>query len=495
VSIDFYGGIRALNKEILSGRTTPGELQAQSLRRIRERDGEIGAFVSVVDGEHDAHDELGWLAQLPNHATGGVAGHLFGIPFAVKDNMCVRGLETTCASRTLRGFRPVYTGTAALKLLHSGATIMGTCNMDEFAMGSSTENSAVHPTHNPWRLSAVPGGSSGGSAAAVAAGMVPFALGSDTGGSIRQPAAFCGVVGLKPTYGLVSRYGLVAFASSLDQIGPLTHSVEDAAIVLSVIAGHDDRDSTTVPGRTRDYVSALTGDLTGLRVGVAQEYLGEGLDDGVRTRFMEAVELMRSRGAIVIDVSLPHTPHALSAYYLIAPAEASSNLARFDGVRYGHRAQQVDDLLDMYQRSRSEGFGPEVKRRILIGTYALSAGYYDAYYRRAQQVRTLILQDFEQAFADVDVIVSPTAPTTAFAIGEKAADPLAMYQSDVGTIPANLAGLPAISVPCGLVDGLPVGLQMIAGLFEEATLLRAAHAYEQAAGFSPLRPPLCEEVH
>lgn len=473
---------------------TPGELVEECLQTIDRLDPRVGAFLQVTADVARREVELtgGGFGLRDARRTGGPSGMLAGIPYALKDNICYEGVETTCASRILSGYIPPYTATVADRLRAAGAALVGKLNMDEFAMGSSTENSAFFPTRNPWDTVRVPGGSSGGAAAAVAAGMVPYALGSDTGGSIRQPAAFCGVVGLKPTYGLVSRYGLVAFASSLDQIGPLAHSVEDAAIVLQAIAGHDVRDSTSVRVDIPDYRSTLTGGVRGLRVGVAREYFTAGIEPGVRAAVEAAVETLRGLGATVREVSLPHTEYALSTYYLIAPAEASSNLARYDGVRYGFRAKDAADLLDMYKKTRSEGFGPEVKRRILIGTYALSSGYYDAYYKRAQQVRTLIRRDFEQAFAGVDVIVSPTTPTTAFGLGEKLADPLTMYLNDLLTIPASLAGLPAISVPCGLADGLPVGLQLIGPMFGEATLLRAAHAYERAAGFAPMRPALAE---
>jgi aspartyl-tRNA(Asn)/glutamyl-tRNA(Gln) amidotransferase subunit A len=373
------------------------------------------------------------------------------------------------------------------KLNDAEAITVGKMNMDEFAMGSSTENSGFFPTYNPWDTERVPGGSSGGSAAAVAAGEVYFALGSDTGGSIRQPAAFCGVVGLKPTYGRVSRYGLVAFASSLDQIGPLTKNVEDAAWVMQAIAGHDPKDSTSVSVEVPDYLSALTGDVKGLRIAVPREMMSEGIEAGVRERVQAALSTLEKLGATVDEVSLPHSQYAVATYYLIAPAEASSNLARYDGVRYGVR-KPGENLVDMYMETRSQGFGPEVKRRIMLGTYALSSGYYDAYYLKAQKVRTLFRRDFEDVFAKFDVIVGPTTPTTAFKIGEKVDNPLTMYMNDILTIPVNLAGLPAISVPCGLSEGLPVGLQIIGKAFDEATVLRVAHAYEQASERLPVPP-------
>lgn len=472
-------------RQLLSeGSVTAEELVEDTLRRIEETDPEIRAFLRVEASSARAAARTRTLRD----------GPLAGVPWAAKDNLCVEGIETTCASRILEGYVPPYTATAVSRLADSGAVLVGKLNLDEFAMGSSTENSAYFATRNPWDKDRVPGGSSGGSAAAVASGMVPFALGSDTGGSIRQPAAFCGVVGLKPTYGLVSRFGLVAFASSLDQIGPLTRTVEDAALVLQAIAGRDPRDSTSAAVEVPDYSAALEGGVRGFRIGVAREYFSPAMDAGVREAVMKAVGALEGLGAHVSEISLPHTEYALATYYLIAPAEASSNLARYDGVRYGFRADRPENLLDMYRKTRSEGFGREVKRRILIGTYALSSGYYDAYYKRAQQVRTLIRKDFEEAFSRVDVIAAPTAPTTAFRFGEKTDDPLTMYLSDVCTIPANLAGLPAISVPCGLSDGLPVGLQLIGPGFGEATLLRAANAYERQAGAGFPRPPVAGEV-
>ncbi len=481
--VDAYSGIRKIHQALVDGEVTSQDLASSAISRVDQHDHEIRAFIHIERGSTDHPSE-------PSLGTGLLAG----IPYALKDNMCFEGIETTCASKILKGYIPPYSATAAQRLQLAGGVMIGKVNMDEFAMGSSTENSAFYPTRNPWDTAFVPGGSSGGSAAAVAAGYVPYALGSDTGGSIRQPAAFCGVVGLKPTYGLVSRYGLVAFASSLDQIGPITHSVEDAAIVLQAIAGHDERDSTSVPVEVPDYLASLTGNIKGLRVGVAKEYFSPDIDAGVRESVLKAIDQLKQLGATVTEVSLPHTQYALAAYYLIAPAEASSNLARYDGVRYGFRAKDAENLLDLYKKTRSEGFGKEVKRRILIGTYALSSGYYDAYYKRAQQVRTLIRRDFEQAFMSVDVIVSPTTPTTAFRLGEKVSDPLTMYLNDICTIPINLAGLPAISVPCGLVDGMPVGLQLIGRMFDEPTLLRAAHAYEKAAGFAPMRPAMDQGV-
>ena len=401
-----------------------------------------------------------------------------GVPIALKDLLCVEGLETTCASRILKGYRPPYDATVVAKLRAAGLVFLGKLNMDEFAMGSSTENSGYHVTRNPWDLDRVPGGSSGGSAASVAAAETPWALGSDTGGSIRQPASLCGVVGFKPTYGAVSRYGLIAFASSLDQIGPLTRDVRDAAALLEMIAGRDPMDCTslglpapvTIPDRT---------DLAGVRFGIIREYSGESFEPGVRAVFDSAVAAIGALGGVCEEVSLPSVEKGIAAYYIIAPAEASSNLARFDGVRYGHRTEGAEDLLEMYTRTRSEGFGQEVKRRIMIGTYVLSAGYYDAYYGQAQRTRTLIIDDFRRAFGQVDFLISPTSPTVAFKMGERTEDPLAMYLSDLCTIPVNLAGLPAISIPAGLSEGLPVGLQIIGPHFSEQGLLDVSYAVEQ----------------
>lgn len=404
---------------------------------------------------------------------------LTGVPIAIKDNMCAQGLKTTCGSKFLADYRPPYSATVVEKLKAAGAVIIGKTNMDEFAMGSSTENSAFFPTKNPWDLERVPGGSSGGSAAAVAAGEAAMALGSDTGGSIRQPASFCGVVGLKPTYGRVSRYGLVAFASSLDQIGPLTHNVTDSAKMLQVIAGHDKKDSTSVDIPVPDYQKALTTKIKGLKVGLIKELMGSGIDPAVRDSVKLAANKLTELGAEVHEVSLPSFEYAVATYYLIAPAEASSNLARYDGVKYGHRTKNAKDLISMYSETRREGFGPEVKRRIMLGTYALSAGYYDAYYLKALKVRTVITRDFNKAFEQGDVLISPTSPTVAFKVGEKTADPLSMYLSDIATIPVNLAGLPALSLPCGFSNNLPIGLQIIGKAFEEETILRIAFAYEQ----------------
>lgn len=404
---------------------------------------------------------------------------LAGIPMALKDNLCTLGVETKCASKMLAGFMPPYDATVVKRLKDAGAVLVGKANMDEFAMGSSTENSAYFVTRNPWDVSRVPGGSSGGSAAAVAAHEAIFGLGSDTGGSIRLPASFCGTVGLKPTYGRVSRYGLIAFASSLDQIGPLTKDVTDCALVMNVIAGRDPMDSTSVDVPVPDYTDSLIPDLKGMRLGVPREYY-EGMDEGVESVVRQAVSALADLGAQLEEISLPHTRYALSVYYVIAPAEASANLARFDGVKYGFSDRSVDNIWEMFSRTRREGFGPEVKRRIMLGTYALSAGYYEAYYLKAQKVRTLIKQDFDKAFARFDALVTPTSPTVAFRIGEKVDDPLAMYLSDVATATVNPAGIPGISVPCGLSDGMPVGLQVLGNHFDEPTLLRVSYALEQS---------------
>jgi aspartyl-tRNA(Asn)/glutamyl-tRNA(Gln) amidotransferase subunit A len=407
----------------------------------------------------------------------------------VKDNMSVRGMRTTASSKILDPYVPPYDATVIQRLEASGAVIVGKTNCDEFAMGSSNENSAYGPVHNPWAADRTPGGSSGGSAAAVAAGLVPLALGSDTGGSIRQPAALCGITGLKPTYGRVSRYGLLAFASSLDQIGPLTRTVADAAIALSVLAGADPCDSTTASEPVPDFAAALDGHMGGVRIGVPRAFVSSGVDAGVLQAFDGALDTFRTAGATLVDVDLPHAPYAIPVYYLVATAEASSNLARYDGVRYGYRAAGADTLKEMYSRTRDEGFGAEVKRRIMLGTYVLSAGYYDAYYLKAQQVRTLLRRDYEQAFERVDVVAMPTSPTPAFRLGEKTSDPLQMYLGDIFTVSANLAGLPAISIPCGFTaDRLPVGFQMTGRMFDETTLLRVADAYERLTNWAQQSP-------
>jgi len=423
-------------------------------------------------------------------ARGESLGPLAGVPLALKDVLCTRGIRTTCGSRILPEFIPPYTATAVERLTDSGAFTVGKTNCDEFAMGSSTENSAYGPSRNPWNTDCVPGGSSGGTAAAIAAGDAVIGLGTDTGGSIRQPASFCGIVGMKPTYGRVSRYGLIAYASSLDQIGPMTRTVQDAALVMNVMAGHDQLDSTSVDLPVPDYVAACRSDVRGLRIGVPREYFGEGIEPAVSSLVRAAINKLCEMGAVAEECSLPHTEHALPCYYIIAPAEASSNLARYDGVKYGHRTKELAGHTGLTEKTRDEGFGDEVKHRIMIGTYALSAGYYDAYYKRAQQVRTLIRREFDAAFGKFDVLLTPTSPTTAFRIGEKSDDPLAMKRADVLTIPANLAGIPGISIPCGFIDGLPVGLQILAKPFDEETIFRAAYSYEQSTDWHTSRPPL-----
>ncbi len=463
------------------------ELTMDVLARIGALDGEIGAFITV--------DEEGALAAADAadaRIASGDGGPLTGIPIAVKDLICTRGLKTTCASKILETFVPPYDAAVIEALKAQDAVLVGKTNMDEFAMGSSNEHSAFGPVRNPWDLSRIPGGSSGGSAAAVAADMCIAALGSDTGGSIRQPASHCGVAGLKPTYGRVSRYGLVAFASSLDQIGPIAKDVQDCALLMNAIAGHDHRDSTSVPREVPDYTAALTADLSGLRVGIPREYTEqEGLHPDVSAAVASAVATIQDLGAEVVTVSLPHTRYVVAAYYVIAPSEASSNLARYDGVRYGFRKEGETDLMALYRNSRSEGFGPEVQRRIIIGTYCLSAGYYEAYYGKASQVRTRIRQDFERVLGTCDVMLSPVAPAPAFPIGEKVDDPLSMYLSDIFTLSANLAGIPGMSVPCGFSkEGLPIGLQIMGRHFDEESLLRVAYGFERATDFHQSTPNL-----
>lgn len=454
------------------------ELVTASLQEIEATDGQLGAWLALrgeaalaearaIDGRRARGEALGILA---------------GIPGGLKDNLCTRDLPTTCASRMMAGYRSPFDATVVEKLAAADAVMLGKLNMDEFAMGSSTENSAVQVTRNPAAPDRVPGGSSGGSAAAVAACQAAFTLGSDTGGSIRQPASFCGVVGLKPTYGAVSRYGLIAFASSLDQVGPLTRTVGDLALVMNAITGHDPKDSTSAPVPWPDFTEALQPEVKGLRIALPREYFGKGLSEGVREAVLAAARRYEALGAVVEEVSVSTMEYALPAYYLISSAEASSNLARFDGVQYGYRAPQFDDLTDMYSQSRSQGFGKEVKRRILLGTYALSSGYYDAYYKKAQQVRSLIRKEFAGLFSKYDLVLSPVAPTTAWKLGEKSQDPLEMYMEDIYTVPINIAGVPALSLPCGTdAGGLPVGMQLIGKAFDEKTLIRAAYTFEQAA--------------
>jgi aspartyl-tRNA(Asn)/glutamyl-tRNA(Gln) amidotransferase subunit A len=463
------------------------ELTAAFLAQIERLDGRVRAFLHV-DGDYAIAK-----AKLVDakRSLGESMGRLAGVPIAIKDVLCTAGRPTTCASRILENFIPPYDAFVVRKLKDADAVLIGKTNMDEFAMGSSTENSAYQTTHNPWDLERIPGGSSGGSAAAVAACMAPLALGTDTGGSIRQPASLCGIVGMKPTYGRVSRFGLVAFASSLDQIGPFAHDVTDCAMLLETIAGHDAMDSTSVDSPVPPYTQTLDTPLDGLRVGMIREWFGQGLDAEVESSIREAIDVYRRLGATIKEVSLPHSKYGIAAYYLVATSEASSNLARYDGVHYGYRAKQFDDMIDMYSRSRAEGFGTEVKRRIMLGTYALSAGYYDAYYVRALKVRKLIRQDFDKAFEDVDIVVGPTSPTAAFKVGEKTEDPLAMWLSDIYTITANLAGIGGISIPCGFTKtGLPIGLQILAAPFEEERMLRAARMFERETDWHTRRPKL-----
>ncbi|MED3782039.1 Asp-tRNA(Asn)/Glu-tRNA(Gln) amidotransferase subunit GatA [Heyndrickxia sporothermodurans] len=462
------------------------ELVEESYQRIQEVESKVQAFLTL-----DEETARAKAKQLDEALGSDESNHpLFGMPIGIKDNIVTKDLRTTCASKILENFDPIYNATVMNKLHNAGTITIGKLNMDEFAMGSSTENSGFHKTFNPWNTNTVPGGSSGGSAAAVAAGEVPFSLGSDTGGSIRQPAAFCGVVGLKPTYGRVSRFGLVAFASSLDQIGPITRNVEDNAYLLQAISGVDPHDSTSANVDVPNFVQSLTGDIKGLKIAVPKEYMGEGVNEEVRQSVLDALKVLEGLGATWEEVSLPHSKYGTAAYYLLSSSEASSNLARFDGVRYGYRSPNAKNLIDLYKKSRSEGFGEEVKRRIMLGTFALSSGYYDAYYKKAQQVRTLIKNDFEDVFEKYDVIIGPTTPTPAFKIGEKTSDPLTMYANDVLTIPVNLAGVPGISVPCGFTNGLPLGLQIIGKHFDEATIYKVAHAFEQATNFHKEKPQL-----
>jgi aspartyl-tRNA(Asn)/glutamyl-tRNA(Gln) amidotransferase subunit A len=477
-----HRSLRELAADLAAGRCSALQLAEAALARAQAR-AALNSFISL---QPEAALQAA-RASDARRAQGG-AQVLDGIPFAHKDIFCTKGIATTCGSRMLQGFVPPYDAHVVERLGTAGAVSIGKTNMDEFAMGSSNENSAYGVCANPWDLQRVPGGSSGGSAAAVAAGIVPFATGTDTGGSVRQPAAFCGITGLKPTYGRVSRYGMVAYASSLDCAGVLARSAEDCALVFDTIAGHDARDATSVARPAEATSATLEQPLAGLRIGVAREYFGGGVQAAVGARAYEALAQLEKLGATLVDISLPSAHHAIAAYYLIAPAEASSNLARYDGVRYGHRTAQARSLDELYSRSRAEGFGAEVKRRILVGTYALSAGYYDAYYLRAQKVRRLIANDFATAFGQVDLIAGPTAPTTAFRLGEKSADALAMYAADVNTVAVNLAGLPAISTPAGLADGLPAGLQLIAPAFAEARLLNAAHQLQRATGWQRQEP-------
>jgi aspartyl-tRNA(Asn)/glutamyl-tRNA(Gln) amidotransferase subunit A len=478
--------IHELHDMLRKGETTSRAITESVLGRIKAVDDKVKAYITVT-----ADEALPGADRADKARKSGADSPVLGIPVAVKDNMCTAGIKTTCASKILGNFVPPYDATAVARLKEAGYVLVGKPNMDEFAMGSSTENSGFFITKNPWDLERIPGGSSGGSAAAVAAGECIAALGSDTGGSIRQPAACCGVVGLKPTYGRVSRYGLVAFASSLDQIGPITKDVTDTAILMNVIAGRDLRDSTSVEIPVPDFTKALVKDVKGMKVGMPKEYFIEGMDPEVEKAVRDAVRTLEGLGAKVVEISLPHTAYAVATYYILATSEASSNLARYDGVKYGFRVQGPKDLMDMYKRSRDQGFGAEVKRRIMLGTYALSAGYYEAYYKKGQQVRTLIKRDFDEAFRTVDVVATPTSPTAAFRIGEKTTDPLQMYLSDIFTISVNLAGIPGISIPCGFTkNNLPIGLQLLGRHFDEESVIRAAYAYEQATEWHRKRPKI-----
>ena len=468
-----------------SGGGTAAQITDAFLAAIRDREPKVKAFM-LVD-EADARRQAD--AVDAKRKAGKPLGPLAGVPVAVKDVLCTRGVATTCSSKILQHFVPPYDATVVAKLKAADAVLIGKTNMDEFAMGSSTENSAYHTTRNPWDTDRIPGGSSGGSAAAVAACQAPLSLGTDTGGSIRQPAAVCGIVGMKPTYGRVSRYGLIAFASSLDQVGPFTHDLTDCARLLEVIAGHDPKDSTSVDRPVPQYTKTINDPMKGLRIGVPQEFFGEGLDPEVEALVRAALKEYEKLGGTLVPVSLPHSPYALAAYYIVAPAEASSNLARFDGMHYGHRTKEKADLIGTYAKSRSEGFGKEVQRRILIGTYVLSSGYADKYYHQALKVRRLVKKDYDDAFETCDVVMGPTTPTAAFMVGDKSDDPLAMYLSDVYTVSCNLAGIPGVSIPCGFTkEGLPVGLQLLAPPFEEERLLRAGRMYEAVTDWHTKRP-------
>ncbi len=470
--------ISQLTDLIARGETSARATVEAVLERAEKLNGSLNAFLAI-----DREGAMKHAEEIDARQSAGETS-LHGVPIAIKDNICVRGMQTSCGSRILGPYQPPYNATAIDRLLQAGAIVIGKTNCDEFAMGSSNENSAFGPVRNPWDTSRVPGGSSGGSAAAVAAGIVPVALGSDTGGSVRQPASLCGVIGLKPTYGRVSRYGLVAFGSSLDQIGVFAWSATDAALVLQTIAGRDPHDATTADVPVPNYADTLKSDISGMRIGVSRALLGEGLDAEVRAAIEKAIDDYKNLGAEIVEVDLPQAKYAIAVYYIIATAEASSNLARYDGVRYGFRAEEAPALRDMYRKTRDEGFGPEVKRRIMLGTYVLSAGYYDAYYLKAQKVRMLLRQDFGNAFAKCDAVLTPTSPTPAFKFGEKVDDPLAMYLNDVYTVTANLAGVPGISVPCGLSsEGLPIGMQLLGPYWSEANLLRLTHAYQMAHPF------------
>ena len=477
--------IQEAHDQLTSKQISSVELTQACLDRINAVEDEVQSFLTITP-----EIALSQAAHADRLLAAGDSLPLTGIPVQIKDVLCTEGVPTTCASRMLENFIPVYNATVVEKLSNQGAVMLGKGNMDEFAMGSSCENSAFHPTRNPWDLERVPGGSSGGAAASVASGETIFSLGSDTGGSVRQPASLCGVVGLKPTYGLVSRYGLVAFASSLDQVGPVGRSVKDCAFVLNAIAGHDAKDATSVVREQKDYTSNLGQEINGLKLGIPKEYFVDGMESGVRQVIDEAIAKLEELGASIYPVSLPTTRYALACYYIIAPSECSANLARYDGVKYGYSYQGTNDLWEALEKTREFGFGPEVTRRVMLGTYALSTGYYDAYYLKAQQARTLIRQDFDQVFREVDALITPTSPVTAFKIGEKVGDPVQMYLIDACTLPVHIAGLPGLSIPCGFSDGLPVGMQFIGPHFSEETLLKAAHAYEIATDWNKSRPTL-----
>ena len=483
--------VSELKEKIKNKELTSEEITKAYIDRINEKEKDVKAFVTTLCDE--ALEQAKEIDK--KRESGEIKSELAGIPIGIKDNICTKGIKTTCSSRMLEDFVSPYNATVTEKVLSEGLIDLGTMNMDEFAMGASTEYSYFKKTSNPWNLNTVPGGSSGGSAAAVAANLVPWALGSDTGGSIRQPASFCGVVGLKPTYGLVSRYGLVAFASSLDQIGPITKDVTDAAMLLNIIAGHDEKDSTSYDIEKKDYTKALKNDVKGLKIGVPKEFFAEGINSEVKEKLEEAIETYKKLGATVEEISLDIAKYSLATYYIIACAEASSNLGRFDGIRYGHRTEHFTNLKELYRNSRSEGFGPEVKRRIILGTYVLSSGYYDAYYKKAQQVRTLVKKEFAKAFEKYDVLLTPTSPTVAFEIGTRSNNPLEMYLADICTVSVNIAGLPGISVPCG-VDSkqMPIGMQLIGNRFAEETILNAAYTFEKEYGFrEKFQPNLCKK--
>jgi len=482
-----YATIATLKADLAAKKISSQELTSHYLQRIKKLNPTLNTFISITE-----EFAINQAKQADAMIAAGKISHLTGIPLVQKDIFCTKGIKTTCASKMLDNFISPYDAHVIEKFHHDGAIMLGKVNMDEFAMGSSNETSFYGAVKNPWNLNYIPGGSSGGSAAAVAAGLAPGATGTDTGGSIRQPAAMCGLTGIKPTYGRVSRYGMIAYASSLDQGGPMAHTAEDCALMLNVMAGHDSRDSTSVKQAVPDYTATLHDSIKGLTIGVPKEYFAEGLDPQVAKVVQDAIKEFERLGANIKSISLPHNHLSIGAYYVIAPAEASSNLARYDGVRYGYRCDNPKDLQDLYRRSRGEGFGPEVKRRIMMGTYALSSGYYDAYYSKAQKIRRILSQDFQNAFAEVDVIMGPTSPTVAFKIGEKSQDPVSMYLSDIYTLAVNLAGLPGMSIPAGFVNGLPVGLQLIGNLFQEAKLLNIAHQYQQATDWHTQHPDLEE---